>query len=201
MIRTDIKKRKRRLVCDFHGSGFEFVDFQSFFTFALGIARTHSIFIIEIIHGKGKGADGLPFLPGLIDERLAQSKEIIHFERDPKNLGKVLVHLSSHSTVQKCNDSPFKNLRKIIPKRPQGIPSQSKKSDLGVQEFDTRINKVLKILETTWCEDSVKNLLEDMREAKCFREVDDFCRYINQFEVFFSDGFSQWLTEFYSSMN
>lgn len=203
MIRTNIKKKKRRILCDFHGADFEFIDFTSFFSFVLGIARDHSIYIIEIIHGKGKDSEGLAFLPDLIDERLKNIDEVIHYDRDPKNMGMVCIHLSACKTVTKCNDNPFRSLRKAVsPHRSQILhrgPSLVIGSAGREQAFDARINDVIGILDTKWCEDSVKCLLKDLKKAKCFDEINYFHRYISQFEVFYSPDFSKWLEIFYSS--
>ena len=201
MIRTSIRKKRRRLICDFHGSEFEFSDFRSFFEFVLELASENLIFIIEIIHGKGKDDQGLPFLPDLFDKRLEGLEEVSFFERPVQNPGMVIVHLANMNTVRKRSDSPFKVLKGLVSDnetdRRGQFPVDTNKSPARAED---RIEKVYKILESSWEEEVVQELLEELRINCQFREIEDVISHVLKFEVFFSSSFRTWMQQFLKSI-
>ena len=167
------------------------MDFRSFFDFVINHALTQKLSIIEIIHGKGKGPDGLPFLPELMDQKLRDLDEVSYLERYPGNPGMVCVHLSLKSVAPKQNSNPFQSLKKALDLDPAKVVTRQ--SDTLAMDSESQLDCLWKLLETDWDEDRIMKVLNSIERAGNREMLDKAIKELQAFEVFFTPSFKGWL--------
>ena len=200
MLTTSFTKKGKKLVCNFHHSEHRFQDFKSFFTFACDLARKKKVRILEVIHGKGRDPNGLPYLGDLIVEKASKLDSIVRLERDAFNSGVLRIHLSKDLPAQPRDGVDFKKgltglLRelkadedktqvKYTPKAPAEGP-QTPPPDFILDLF--------RRLETEWDEKVVIDVLDTCRLQKSYALTRLVLDHIAVFRVFYSSEFEQYL--------